>query len=466
MAELDLQQRGSAWYVRSDEWRGIVLVARNSYVGTDRVLVTATLAREDCQPAQSILTERLNLLTSVQTKRFARTATDRLQESADGAPARIERSIESMLDGLQERLLATHDELLELAADEIELPASLAPAYAVWPFVPVARAGLLIGPRGQGKSTMVQAAGLSVVTGQRVLPGCEPRVQGPVLYVGQEEDPEQWGKRLEMICRGLGIARPHGYRYVQLPSSSLIASADALAERVAIRGAALVIIDSAQATWGDGTEAGVREYATRWFHAVKRLGVPAWVVEHPNRFDTRNGHDLEAAGTSVKGDRAGHQWTLESVELPLLGNGEARYHVTLQDTKRSYVAKQPDFTFVTRFHEHEWVRFEEASALTAETIIESTRLFRDIVATMRQNAPHEEGWTLAELTKALGQKSDGRIRTELSTSDMWRVSQGGYAERIVRAHEGSRGRGRATRYILETRMPELPAAPGDEGVVQ
>jgi hypothetical protein len=468
VADVTFDRKGSTWICEASEWP-VMLIARNAYMGTQRVLATLTLARSDRQPPLGILTERIDLLVHAQVARFAKEATARMADSDAGA-AKMQRAIETMLDALQERLLDSHGELIDLAADEIEIPDDLTPAYAVWPFVPVARAGLLIGARGQGKSTMVKAAGLSIITGHRIVPHCEPRIQGPVLYIGQEEDPEQWTKSLEQICRGLGIARPHAYRYLQLTNSSLIDSAERVAETAAKHGAVLVIVDSAQATWGNGTEAAVREYATTWFHAVKQIGVPTWVIEHPNRNDTKSaGGDREAAGTSVKGDRAGHQWSLDSIELP---HGEddpiRRYHVTLTDTKRSYVAKQPDITYATIFYRYDWVKFEEADALTADTVVESSRLFRQLASTMRQGVNHEAGWTLAELTKALGQKSDARIRTELRTADLWRISpDGGFAEHIVKGKGGGVGRGNAARYVLETKQREMPSAPGDgDGYLQ
>ena len=184
------------------------------------------------------------------------------------------------------------------------------------------------------------------------------------------------------------------------------------------------------------------------------------MIDHPNRFDTHNGQDIEAAGTSVKGDRLGHQWTLKSIELPRATVMDSRYHVTLTDTKRNYVAKQADITYATIIHGYEWVHFEESEELSADTILSSTSLFRRIVSLMRQSGPDHMGWTLTELTDALGEKSDGRIRAELRT-DLWRISpDGALAERVIRVKGGGVGRGNVALYALQTR-----AQSDDEGPV-
>ena len=468
MAELQFDRHGPTWlvsYPGPPTWP-VVLEARLIYPGTGRLLSTLRLIRrvEGREPVR-VHTEQINLLIDKQRADFARASAAKLKEISEASQEGFQRAIGSMLDGLTERLLDFQSEADIVSVADVELPDDLAPKYTAWPFVPTARPGLAVGPKGSTKSTLGRMVSLSIATGYIFHPRIEPRVRGPVLYVGQEEDRQQFTRELQMICNGYGLPRPRDIYYMKLANASLIDSVEIIAEAISVRGAVLVIIDSAQATWG-AAEQSVREYASRWFNAVDQLGAPAWVLDHPNRVDTHNGKagtDYSPAGTTVKTDRVGHWWSVDKVEIPTGQDEVWRYHVTLSDGGRNYVARQPDITYEIVREGYRAIHFEETGPLTAETIVDTTRLFREMTAAMRQTANHEEGWTIAELTAAVGQKSDRRVRSELRTSDLWRVSRdGGYAERIVRVHGGGQGRGNAARFALETKMPEMREPPGGE----
>ena len=473
VSDLTFERRGVTWvcgYKDRSSWP-VILIARSVYPGTARLVTTLTLGRAlDGAPTLGVLTEKVDLLVHAQCARFAHTAAARLQNGSGSDLGTVQRAIESMIDGLQEQLLAYQTEADILDATEIDVPADPTPLYAVWPFVPSSRAGMLVGPKGAGKSTTVQAGGLSVVTGRLFLPRVEPRVQGPVIYIGQEEDAAQWAARLQMICSGYGIERPRHYHYMQLRNSSLIESAEIVAEQAANKRAVLVIIDSAQATWGSADDQ-VRDYATRWFNAVKQIGVPAWVVDHPNRSESKNGgtngNSVSAAGTSVKEDRVGHWWAMKSVEIPVPDGTPHRYHVTLSDGGRNYVARQPDIEYEVLHRGYDWVRFEEAGPLALSLPAISSALFRKLAATMRQNGAQAE-WSEAQLADRIG-RSTRQIHDALRDGLEWRRSvDGEYEERIVCVQQGG-GRGRASQYALETRQPPVTmgSAPGaDEGMVQ
>lgn len=466
------EQRGSTWtcaWKDRSAWP-FLLVARHVYHGTGRLLSTLTLARTDKAESIVVLTEHVDLLTGTRRRGFAKESAHRLKSSSESSEEALETSFASMLDALLERLLESQNEIEMVSAADIILPKDLTPPYALWPMIPSSRPGMLVGPSGMGKSTLARLIGLSVVTGKTFLERLIPRVEGPVLYVGQEEDREQWGAALAMICRGHQVEIPKDYWYIKLTGASLIESAEMLAEKAASRKAALIIIDSAQATWGSETDA-VRGYASQWYNQVGSLGVPALVIEHPNLADTRK-PDMNggfAAGTSVKRDRVGHAWFMKSIEMPRRDGQPLRYHVSLTDTKRNYVAKQPDITYETVIHGYEWMKFVEAETLTADTVVNSSRL-DDAMAAIIRGADDEHlelGWTVTELVSRLKLQDDKRPRQSLA-GDYWRPA--GWDKGIEYRFERVPGTGsnhitNPARFRLLTRsaMVQMSIPPGDSG---
>jgi len=422
LAHLKYEQRGSTWTCEDEDWP-VMLIGRRVYFGTGRILAQLTLARTDIRPARTILTGQVDLLVPTQRRNFAREAARRLKESSTAGEEALEAANSALMDALLERLLNAQNEIEIISATDIVVPDDLTPAYAVWPLVPRSRAGMLVGPSGQGKSGLGLLAAISVATGQRILERIEPRAEGPVFYIGQEEDAAQWGARLEMICRGHELAKPKWLYYLKLKGSSLIESAEMLAEQVASRKAVLVVIDSAQATWGSETE-GVRDYATRYFNAVESLGTAVLVIEHPNLADSRKngGSGGFAAGTSVKRDRVGHSWTLKSVAIAPAADHPYRYHVTLEDVKRNYVPKQDNITYETLVKGYEWMQFREADELSAESIVDSSSRQDDALAAIMREPDDthiEYGWPVNELRERLHAKDDRRIRQALM-APYWR----------------------------------------------
>jgi hypothetical protein len=415
------ERRGSTWTASDDHWE-VMLIARNVYHGTERLLATLTVAREiPYNPRQLILTERIDLMIATRRKHFASEAAERLREArGSGSSDGIQAGILSLVETFMEHLQLIHGEVETHDLGEIEVPKDLAPPYTLWPLVPSSRPGMLVAPSGSGKSTLAGAVGLSVVTGKSLLPRLEPRDQGPVLYIGQEETKEQWAARLRQLCKGHGIPIPKtGYQYMHLASSSLVESAEQVAEKAAGMKAALVIVDSAQATWGAESES-VRGWATQWFNAVDMLETPTLVIDHPNRSETGKPSDNGfAAGSSVKRDRVGHSWSLKSAELLSALGEPKRYLVVLRDTKRNYVARQPDITYETLIKGYEWIRLETPS-ITAPvdferaTGSEPTRMFRRLVA-LASSMPEIEPVAAAT---ALGLNSSKEIRAELR-DDTW-----------------------------------------------
>lgn len=472
---LQFLRRGNTWKVnhREEAWP-ITLYARDVYYGTGRLLATLTLDRQDPgmpNPAR-ILTGAVDLLTAAQRTRFAEEAARRMDRAQGGNGAKDESTkvaITAMVDALLEKLAETRYDLEMVALFDVEVPEDLSPKYAVWPIVPKARPGLLIAPSGSGKSTLAGGIAVSVISGTDIVPGITARDHGPVVYIGQEEDAVQMKVRVLQMMRGhkLDLACLADFHYVKLRGGSLVDSAEMVAEAAANIKAKLIIVDSAQATWGGSEDGNVREFASRWFGAVEMLEVPTLVIDHPNLANTKkNTGEMFAAGSGVKRDRAGHVWTVKSIEIPVRDGQPFRYHVTLTDAKRNYVGRQPNIDYETLVYKHEWSKFVEADELDAASVVEASRTFQSIVSHMRKedHGLHEEGWTVVDLQKEMNAKDDRRIRAELNLGQ-WRPDPISTEREVTISQvEGTGGRGNPGRYVLETRniAVQMSMAPGDD----
>lgn len=454
---LTFERRGATWVAVESNWE-LMLIARNVYPGTERLLATITLAREvPMAPRVLILTDRLNLMTASHRDKFCKLSAERLRGLSKAKEEANATAISAMLDGLHEHLLVVGGQIESVDLGDIDVPENMTPPYTLWPMVPSSRPGMLVAPSGSGKSTLAGLIGLSVVTGKTILPRLEPHDQGPVLYIGQEESKEQWAARITQLCRGHEIKPPRHYQYMHLTNSSLVESAEVIAEKSATLKAVLVIVDSAQATWGAESES-VRGWATQWFNAVDQLETPTLIIDHPNRAETgKPSENGFAAGSSVKRDRVGHSWSLKSEELVSAADHPLRYHVTLRDTKRNYVARQDDIYYETIIKGYDWIKVVETEKLSVEAIVErfldQRGLLPRIVAVMHGTDSAErtrEGWSHADLAEALD--VDARqIRREVNVSD-WRDApwETGY-EMLFQKVEGTGRTGVPARIVLVSR---------------
>ena len=471
-------RRGNTWQVtHRDEMWPFTLYARDVYYGTGRLLSVLTLDRKDpgMTEAVRILTGSVDLLTAAQRTRFAEEATRRVKRSEGGSDEekdkRLTVAITTMVDALLERVTEVRYELDVVSLEDVEVPEDLTPKYVVWPLVPKARPGLLIAPSGSGKSTLAAGVAIGVATGNDLVPGISSRINGPVIYIGQEEDAQQMRVRVQMLMKGHQMsASLRDFYFMKLKGGSLLDSAEMIAEVSANVGAKLLIVDSAQATWGDNSESGVREYASRWYGALELIETPTLVIDHPSLAGMKQKQgELMAAGTSVKRDRSGHVWTVRSIEVPVRDGQPYKYHVTLTDVKRNYVGRQPNVTYETVVSGHDWAKFVEAGELDAQAVVEASRTFNSIVAAMRDDrdpiTQAGEGWSVAELQKRIDAKDDRRIRAEIGLGQ-WRPDPiSGEQEVTIIQVDGTGGsKYNPARYKLETRRPaiQLSLVPGED----
>ena len=173
-------------------------------------------------------------------------------------------------------------------ATEIGLvaPRSTHDRYMMEPLIVRDEPALLFGPGGAGKSFLALACGMSVSSGQEIIPGILPAVTGPVLYLDWETSKPVINDRAWAIAEGHHF-KPTGLKYMRC-SRPLATFAEELSATVAAQGIVLVIIDSAGYAMGHQGEYGDANEATLRMHeALRIIGVTSLIIDHVNKTDAK-----------------------------------------------------------------------------------------------------------------------------------------------------------------------------------
>ncbi len=172
---------------------------------------------------------------------------------------------------------------------------------------------VLVMPGKGGKSSMARAIAVSMASGRMVIPGIEPKVFGPVLYVAAEAPTVSMHTRSVIaICRGAGVDRDRmQYPITLLPTQGrpLHRVARMISEQAADHVA--VILDSKSALESTSEHmAGIRERDSLFWNAVDQIGKATLIIAHPNREDARRWGraDGRSAGAEISHDRTRMNW--------------------------------------------------------------------------------------------------------------------------------------------------------------
>lgn len=159
--------------------------------------------------------------------------------------------------------------------------------YLIDPVVPANVTTLLYGPGGSGKSVIALAMAMSIKHEHEIIPGLVPTTRGNVLYLDWETDAPVINERAQAIGAGAGIA-PGTILYRRC-IKPLADEAEDIANAVAERDIALVVIDSAGMAMGAGGEYGdANESTLRMFDAIRYINTTAVVVDHVSKQEMRS----------------------------------------------------------------------------------------------------------------------------------------------------------------------------------
>lgn len=176
------------------------------------------------------------------------------------------------------------------------------------PFLVAANPTVIVGPGGSGKSYMVLFAAVLVATGKRH-PGVplEPQKRASVLLLDWEAEEREVERRLRRLALGMGLEEPVEiiYRRCAIP---LADDLEAIQAAVGEFDPGLIVVDSmGPAVGGDLLSA---QDSTRFFAALRRLGVTSLVVAHT----PKSGNGIY--GTTFHRNLARSVWEAHAYSVP------------------------------------------------------------------------------------------------------------------------------------------------------
>ncbi len=188
------------------------------------------------------------------------------------------------------------------------------PSWLLQDFVIDRGPTMFIGAPGTTKSALTLGIGTAMVTGDSRIVRAKPLRTGPVLMADWELDAGIHRHRLGGLLRWLDLppeaADDLHYKRMQGPLRS---SADSLAKYIEREGIILVIVDSVGKA--RGTDPNDPLGAIDIFSSVDLLGVPAVLVDHAGRSQTRQ-RRRDGMGAIYNDAYVRMAWTMESEELP------------------------------------------------------------------------------------------------------------------------------------------------------
>lgn len=192
-----------------------------------------------------------------------------------------------------------------------EVDAGSRPRWLVKPVVEFEGPTVLAAPGGSNKSMLAVAIAATVATGRSTFTGLRARSQMPVLYLDWEADQYAHKDRLSAMCAAAKTDFPPEF-YYRREYAPLVEAADELAAHIAKLGAGFVVIDSKGAALGGAPEEA--EGTLRFFRAIRKLRVPALVVDHLPNADKDGKRPKRPFGSVYTLNMARNVWLAEIVE--------------------------------------------------------------------------------------------------------------------------------------------------------
>lgn len=198
-----------------------------------------------------------------------------------------------------------------VAAHDIDPPE--APAYFLYPLLPLNETSILFGQGSAGKSWFATAIALSAAAGQTMCKGVQPPVNCPVLYLDWETSAAEFGRRLTWLADGMGVGMPDEvyYRHCSRPIASELGQIQLM---IHDRGVEFLVVDSlSMAVGGDLTNAADAREAMEALASLRDVTVLA--LAHVTKERIKEGRGPGSAYGSVMFTNQGRSdWEIISGE--------------------------------------------------------------------------------------------------------------------------------------------------------
>jgi hypothetical protein len=228
---------------------------------------------------------------------------------------------------------------LDESAELIDVTTHVAADSVPWLLEPYIRLGsptLIYGDGGEGKSTWSIAALLSLVTGQKILPGVQVHKQGAVLYLDWEDEADSFTRSVNAVAAGAGITvPPNSFLYLRM-SGPLENQIDMIEKYVTTYNVIAIVVDSlVAAAGGDVNES---EAARTYFGAMRQFGVASLGITHMSK-DKRNND--KPFGSVYYWNYARAVWFMQKVQES--GNNESEIALFHKKANASDLQKPRSF---------------------------------------------------------------------------------------------------------------------------
>jgi hypothetical protein len=237
---------------------------------------------------------------------------DRVCKKLDGfgrSGKEWERDIDRCFQDCAERFLRIPEPL-----DLADVSAPLDTQYLIDPVAMLNQVNMLLADQGSTKSYLLLYLAVCIATGRTSIFGT-PKVSGPVVYFDWEVDEFLQRRRLDWICRGMGIPIPRGVRYQNMTSRGRIMDRGGdMRQQIARLNAVAAIVDSL--TFGAGGDLNATEISAPTVAAIGSLGdgVTKLVAAHPPKSSRRAAaeDDVSVIGSGLFEFRARSIWRMQA----------------------------------------------------------------------------------------------------------------------------------------------------------
>lgn len=250
--------------------------------------------------------------------------------------------------------------------------------WLLYPFLQDQAVCVLFGDGASGKSTLGEAMGVAISSGQPAL-GYVPLYTGGVLYLDWETEAETHREIVSAICNGLGIDIPGNIWYRRM-HTSLAAGIQAIRVEAVTHEVTLVIVDSIGLAGGDEPERAGTKIAL--FNALRTLmGCTILCIDHVSHQDksrpfgsiyTRNIARLAWAATRDRDEES--QDLRVALRLEKINRGQAPPR---QGFRIQYENNEDGLSAIT---------FHKADPMDMPTIEKAAPLFNRVLHELRHGA--------------------------------------------------------------------------------
>ena len=238
---------------------------------------------------------------------------------------------------------------------------SLEPPYLFAPVLLDGQVTSLLADQGSTKSYLMLYVACCTVTGRESIFG-PPRREGPCIFYDWEQDKHVSRRRLELICRGLGIGIPRGLYYVDMSARGrLMDMAPEMRHQIARIKPVQVMVDSL--TFATGGDLNSTEFSSPTMSAIGGLGegVAKLVASHPTKASRKApDEDVSIIGSGLFEFRGRGLWLLKAPPRHSRGSD---FVVTMTDRKASEDEDRGKLYYRIAFdRDAHSVRFERATS--------------------------------------------------------------------------------------------------------